>query len=1238
MSQTPSEGSFDGDDYTDFDWEQVDSILASQATQPSSPTKEWRSPTIFSPSTPSNERIGLSSLYDKSPATPSRPPRAGPSGSTLTLSRGVEGVRIEDEDDELPLPKRLVFGSKQDFDRNIDGESDEEVEEMLQERSGSGSRSSSMGPPPNPRPIQPSSTQSSFESTSSSNSLFSALSRTSSMSSMASMNSGRTSPLKRGAEVQHVLSPSPSKSRKLCQTQTAGSQSGPLTRAPVLERLYSTNMSSPQQSPIFGMTETGSSFSLSALFVGHHGSELEKYEIAHNKDVQKQFDNYGVHLGIQWELARGVSTGKWTWEDIAAKINAKYNIFRGTNSQIAWKVPDIMRGRQPLDSHDLPLWNEVDREFKAFTEGKSRGLGLFKMDEPWEFWDGRSSYYGGQIEYPLCLVKSKNPEQLYEIYLEKPEKGRSHRFARDLGSPSILHLSIPSKLVRDEGEDIRKFLAKRFIINGRVYLPIPPKDTTSVYLIQTNQDYERKPSPYYGDQFRISFDEFVQRHNPLELNSHQPFAKYTARFALGLSTSVPVLEFQKENIFYLPDILAEGWDATLKPPTEKIMTDGCGWINRSALLLITKRFGYDILPTAVQGRIGGAKGLWALHPSDQDNEPKIWIRPSQPKIHLRGDLRVHRIFDLLKASRPSQTETRERLSEQSILCLSSNGIPDDMLVSLLVKGLEQTVKPLLNWAPDAMPSLWRIINGAGNVSGSRLQRIVGSKSRILGFRDWDPDESDGEAEMDVDSETTSNRSGRDKGGGPLSLHEQAMELIQAGFHPSTSAYLNGKLRYIIKTEINSVVDKYKIALPESTVSKAFVIPDPLGVLKENEIYYRSSNPMKNPLTETLFQVLTGPIILGRYPIRLPCDMQKVTAVNVPELYNWPDVIIASTAGQQSLLSLLSGGDYDGDTVVFIWLEEFCKNFSNQPFTPPPEGFMVNNFEREVKTVEEVGNQLSRESLGDSQRTFQEYLLMGLCDSQVGLYSYFHDNAIWRHGYNHASSILMAYIGNTLLDAGKTGLHLKSEVFEEHQKIFGHTRPRANNWIGPVRDSSNPFILQTLSVAGRAKGDELLREHDLASGKLPESYKEMEKDADLLKPHKAATKKSQIAAEWSKLYRSELEAIERRIKDIYEEYRKVYALDADQKAKRGPIVLSAQEKFVEPIPNIQLMDAEVVEQVKASYAYSLSTSEEFGFTVAFNTLCNMKARAAGGIAPNCRVFDELKTISASASRATMVDDL
>lgn len=37
--------------------------------------------------------------------------------------------------------------------------------------------------------------------------------------------------------------------------------------------------------------------------------------------------------------------------------------------------------------------------------------------------------------------------------------------------------------------------------------------------------------------------------------------------------------------------------------------------------------------------------------------------------------------------------------------------------------------------------------------------------------------------------------------------------------------------------------------------------DPLGILNENEIYYRSSTPMRDPNTQTLFHVITGEMLV-----------------------------------------------------------------------------------------------------------------------------------------------------------------------------------------------------------------------------------------------------------------------------------------------------------------------------------------------------------------------------------------
>ena len=83
------------------------------------------------------------------------------------------------------------------------------------------------------------------------------------------------------------------------------------------------------------------------------------------------------------------------------------------------------------------------------------------------------------------------------------------------------------------------------------------------------------------------------------------------------------------------------------------MTDGCGFINRTALTLIARRFTLPHgMPTAVQGRVAGAKGMFMLHPYDRHPEPRVWIRDSQNKIKLPKLERWHRILDLLKFAQP----------------------------------------------------------------------------------------------------------------------------------------------------------------------------------------------------------------------------------------------------------------------------------------------------------------------------------------------------------------------------------------------------------------------------------------------------------------------------------------------------------------------------------------------------------------------------------------------------------
>lgn len=155
---------------------------------------------------------------------------------------------------------------------------------------------------------------------------------------------------------------------------------------------------------------------------------------------------------------------------------------------------------------------EFDREQLAILENQERGLGL--MGE----WKGEANWYGGQIQQIARIVKGDNG---YKFQLDPPEKRRSHRLARYLGSRRIIQLRVPDELVLQERQNVNEYLSQKFILCGRVFVPLHAKDS-SAYLVETNENWDgRRPGHWCGDQHRKSFAEIVAWHNPLDLNRKQ---------------------------------------------------------------------------------------------------------------------------------------------------------------------------------------------------------------------------------------------------------------------------------------------------------------------------------------------------------------------------------------------------------------------------------------------------------------------------------------------------------------------------------------------------------------------------------------------------------------------------------------------------------------------------------------------------------------------------------------------
>ncbi|KAK7043739.1 hypothetical protein VNI00_008351 [Paramarasmius palmivorus] len=949
--------------------------------------------------------------------------------------------------------------------------------------------------------------------------------------------------------------------------------------------------------------------------------------VAHNKEAQRLFDNPKtcVGWGTQFNLARGVVNGDWTWEDVVKNIGK----LTGTDSEKMHLVSEIMLGI-PHKTDDS-IGKELDREQAAILENCGRGLGL--MGE----WQGEEDWYGGQVQFIVAFDWKTNKFQL-----EPVEMQRSTRFARMVGSRRLVRIRVGSYSSR-EVDEVKRRLAQKFIINGRVFVPLPPKDD-AFYAMEVNEDYERKTISELGDNFRWSLGQFLNWHNPLELNSNQPVAKYFARTALGLSTSMPVLEFDEENIEYIPDEVIPGeYDG--KPPAEKVLTDGCGLMNNAALVAIAKATGSATTSAAVQGRIGGAKGLWILDVNDNSPVPRIWIRDSQNKIKYDKLDRAHRIFDLLTASHPL---TQASLSTQSVTNLSANGVPSDVFKGLMREGMEKLTDSLTAWGrhENDMVALWDSIGRLSSTSAARAARIAASLSRALGLsrRPKDSVQFDldlGQADDDEGSPDSTIAGRGSDTGLPESWSEVAQEMLQSGFHPLDCAYLAEKIEWILNNAIKKAIDKCIIPLPEGDAFEGFVIPDPFGILEPDEIYYRSSTGWIDPETRVVCFTAIGDTLLGRFPVRLPSDIQKFKAVDRPEFSRFQDVIIVSSkpvwdenVGFVSVMSRLAGGDYDGDMDFGIRHASIVNSFKSQPVTINPEP-IEKYFDKNIEHTSGFTARLQAMDTWAAQVAFLSTCIAGLKDPRLGMISKFADAARDGRGYDSKEHIILSYVFNTLMDAPKTGRMLKAEAYEKFQKEYTTNQNLA--------DKSRRSVLADLKrFATKLQEDNVKRYKEVLKG-----VSEQNSDVALLKPMQDAENRMRTSkipgvreAVANELYRIQEQV--RAELDRYKEVSREAARDKNnnskgpetpqkiQKAKKLRNKKRKQDvarRYHQPLDGIECLN---VDEVKAAYAYH--QNPRFAFDVAFQTLTCLKARSMpGGLVASTRRFDEMRALSSAGKK-------
>ncbi|KAJ4498650.1 RNA dependent RNA polymerase-domain-containing protein [Lentinula lateritia] len=813
--------------------------------------------------------------------------------------------------------------------------------------------------------------------------------------------------------------------------------------------------------------------------------------VAYSRSFQQWIAARKLPWGVEWEIARLVSIGKIRYDTVQISALDEFKK-QGTNAKAAPLVEKILlrKGEEgkcfeddmdTLDNHlfanehraKFP-YDELDLEEESLKRDPYSALGFVQ----------NSDWFGGKVVFRAKLkIQVENPKKppSFKIELEKAELGASSRFSRRFGSKSFIRIKIPKNLTR-YSKELMHFFRRPFIIAGRVFRAFLEKEK-NVFFFMTNENSDPGLVLDTVSQ-KLSIDDFLNWHNPIELNKNQSAAKYASRFALGLSTSAPGLEIEPQNIFSIEDIVsAEGSD----------MTDGAGFINKAALQKLYLQFKWDVWPTAIQCRIAGAKGMLLLHPSDDSGEPRVFIRPSMNKITYpdQGLDRAQRIIDVLRTCHP---RFRCKLSSETIINLAENGVPRHIFTSLLDQTLDLLVTSLTTWdTVEDMANLWLRLSHLGGVFAARSTRRKSGMARVNGYSERDAQENDDEDGLDeADDEPSSTAWWNDEvSGQPSSLEETVMRLIDGGFTPQACPVMRDKLKRILISQINNHVTNFRIEVPMSFT--AFILPDPEDVLEEGEVYFKSSARGLLTQDEQYTDVLVGSVVVTRHPCKLPTDAQKWRAVDRPELRHYTDILILSTAGSRRAADWLGGGDYDGDKALCIYQPEIVNSFSNANpnYGDPRDDIKANCFSEHTETVAELlaGVPASSDNSMKRLHALQEYLIGGIrTASLVGQASNMHDFLIYTHGLKDEETIRLAHIFCHTLDGLKTGLKIKPEVWrndisrydkgtmswkESESKGKGKkavTTARMDNIIVERPSHLRPFIMDQLQMHAKAKGE------------------------------------------------------------------------------------------------------------------------------------------------------------------------
>lgn len=480
----------------------------------------------------------------------------------------------------------------------------------------------------------------------------------------------------------------------------------------------------------------------------------------------------------------------------------------------------------------------------------------------------------------------------------------------------------------------------------------------------------------------------------LEKNGWQPHLKLFSRIQLGLSKTFPAVTFEPGQIrHHAEDILSA---------TGKVMNDGIGRMSRSVARKIRDVLGLSDIPSAIQGRMGSAKGMWLMDVADTGDVDWIETYPSQRKWECDFADPYHRTLEIRSIS----SEVKSAGLNLQFLPVLEARAKDPLLMrraigDRLIKDLEKQFEN----QKSAFKSPLQLRQWVNENSSGRSERVKHGHVPFLG-------------------------------GLPENRWEILNLLLNSGFDLRKLRYgkeiawdLQRQRCDILKTKLNIKVGRS---------AYVYMVVDFWGVLEENEVHLGFSSKFRDESDGASYTLLTDcDVLVARSPAHFVSDVQKVRAVFKSELHALKDVIVFSSKGNIPLADKLSGGDYDGDMAWVCWDPDIVNSFVNAevPAEPDLSAYMDKDKTTFDELIRETGRrtgsrareQAVYDMISKSFKFAMQPNFLGICTNYKERLCY-HNNSV-----SNREAIILSTLVGKLVDQSKQGIVFDKSRWERLQK-------------------------------------------------------------------------------------------------------------------------------------------------------------------------------------------------------------